>query len=396
MNFDLTDDQRQIKDTARQFLADRYKPERIRELVESEDGFSEEGWRQMAELGWTGLAVPEEWGGAGLGMVELAVVFEEMGYSLAPAPLLSSTIVGLALSTFGTDDQKDRFLRPLAAGEVRATPALYDAGTPARVGEFTLEARHDGDGIVLDGEKVLVMDAEVAGFFLVATSDGRRHLVERADDGVSVTPEPALDLTRRLYSVKLEQVRVPAERTLPEADGLAFMPVFDRLCVALAAELTGVAQRMLELAVSHAKEREQFGRPVGAYQAVSHRCAQMLLETESARSLTYYAAWAAGAEPESLPRAASMAKAYASDAGFRVPAAALQVLGGIGFTWEHDLHLWLRRGRADAAAFGDARWHRERVAALILDAEGAPEPPAEVDPRQAGQWAADRPVVAAS
>jgi alkylation response protein AidB-like acyl-CoA dehydrogenase len=369
--FDLTDEQRAIKSTAHDFLASRFKSERIREIAESESGFDESGWKEMAELGWAGLALPEEWGGQGLGIVELAVLFEEMGYALAPSPLLSNTIVGLALAAAGSDEQRERYLRPLAEGKLRGAPALVDAGSGAVPGKFSMNAEADGDGVVLNGEKTLVMDAASADLFLVATSDGSRHLVEKGADGVTVIPEESIDLTRRLSSVRLEGVRVAPEATLP-GEASAYFPVLHRACVAIAAESTGLAQRTLEMSVEYAKDRQQFGRPIGAYQAVSHRCAQMLLETENSRSAVYGAAWAADAEPESLPLAASMAKAYASDAGWRVPDAAIQVHGGIGFTWEHDLHFFLKRGRANAAMFGDAKWHRERVAEAVLAGETAP------------------------
>ena len=373
MYFDLTDEQQAIKSTAHDFLAARYKSERIRELAKSESGFEQSDWEEMAELGWPGLALPEEWGGQGLGIVDLAVLFEEMGYALAPSPLLSTTLVGLALTHCGSDDQRERYLRPLAAGKKRGAPALWDAGSPGNPGAFTMEAKAGGDGVVLDGEKVLAPDAAAADFFVVATSDGKRHLVDSGADGVTVTAEPSIDLTRRLYSVRFEGVEVAAADTMP-AEGPDYYPVFFRLCVALAAESTGIAQRAMEMAVSYAKDRQQFGRPIGAYQAVSHRCAQMLLETENARSAVYGAAWAADAEPESLPLAASMAKAYASDAGWRVPDASIQVHGGIGFTWEHDLHFFLKRGKANAAMFGTAGWHRNRVADLILAEAPVPAP----------------------
>ncbi len=365
MYFDLTDEQQAIKSTAHDFLAARYKSERIRELADAELGFEQSDWDEMAELGWMGLALPEEWGGHGLGIVELAVLFEEMGYALAPSPLFSNTIAGLALSLCGSDDQRERFLRPLAEGKLRGTPALWDADSAATIGSYTMEPRSDGDEIVLDGEKVLVMDAAAADFFLVATADGRRHVVERDAAGVSIAAATSIDLTRRLYAVRFDGVRVAPENSLP-AEESEYYPVFFRLCVALAAESTGIAQRTMEMAVEYAKDRQQFGRPIGSYQAVSHRCAQMLLETENARSAVYGAAWAADAEPESLPTAASMAKAYASDAGWRVPDASIQVHGGIGFTWEHDLHFFLKRGKANASMFGDAKWHRERVADAVL------------------------------
>jgi alkylation response protein AidB-like acyl-CoA dehydrogenase len=370
MYFDLTDEQQAIKSTAHDFLASRFKSERIREIAASEDGFDEAGWKEMAELGWAGLALPEEWGGQDLGIVELAVLFEEMGYALAPSPLLSNTVVGLALSAAGSDEQKERWLKPLAEGELRGAPALFDAGAPVEPGKFTMPAESSGDGIVLNGEKVLVLDAASADVFLVATADGRRHIVEKDAEGVTVVPEESIDLTRRVSSVRLEGVQVAPEASLP-GQAIDYLPVFLRACVALAAESTGLAQRALEMSVAYAKDRQQFGRPIGAYQAVSHRCAQMLLETENSRSAAYGAAWAADAEPESLPLAACMAKAYASDAGWRVPDAAIQVHGGIGFTWEHDLHFFLKRGRANAAMFGDAKWHRERVAEAVLVDEPA-------------------------
>jgi alkylation response protein AidB-like acyl-CoA dehydrogenase len=367
MYFDLNDEQQAIRETARELLASRFKSERIRELAASPEGTDPSGWAEMAELGWPGLALPEEWGGQGLGAVELAVLFEEMGSALAPSPLFSNTAVGLALAAAGSEAQKESHLRPLAEGSRRGTPALFDAGSSATPGAYGMNGRPDGDGIVLDGEKVLVPDAAAADFFLVATGDGRRHLLDSNAEGVTIVPEASIDQTRRLSSVRFEGVRVPPEATLP-GHGAALEPAFDLACVALAAESTGVAQRTLEMAVSYAKDRQQFGRPIGSYQAVSHRCAQMLLETENSRSAVYGAAWAADAEPDSLPRAAASAKAYASDAGWRVPDASIQVHGGIGFTWEHDLHFYLKRGRANAALYGDARWHRERVARAIFAA----------------------------
>ncbi|MFL5833296.1 MAG: acyl-CoA dehydrogenase family protein [Solirubrobacterales bacterium] len=369
MYFDLTDEQQAIKSTAHDFLASRIKSERLREIAASETGFDESGWKEMADLGWAGLALPEEWGGQGLGIVDLAVLFEELGYVCAPSPLLSNTIAGLALSVGASDEQKERWLRPLAEGQLRGTPALVDADGPAEPMKFSMAAEAGGDGVVLNGVKTLVMDAASADFFLVATADGGRHIVEKGAAGVTVSPETSIDLTRRLSSVRLEGVR--PEATLP-GSGEEYQPVFLRACVALAAESTGLAQRALEMSVAYAKDRQQFGRPIGAYQAVSHRCAQMLLETENSRSAVYGAAWAADAEPESLPLAASTAKAYASDAGWRVPDAAIQVHGGIGFTWEHDLHFFLKRGRANAAMLGDAKWHRERVADAVLAGESAP------------------------
>jgi alkylation response protein AidB-like acyl-CoA dehydrogenase len=274
--------------------------------------------------------VPEEPGGLGLGVVELAVVQEELGAALAPSPFLSTVAAAAAIADAGSDEQRARWLPALAAGEARGAVAtvLDDVGWTA------------------------VPDADGADVIVVLENDAWALATETSAEAVE-----ALDATRRLW-----RVRAGGELEPLPGEG---QRAYDVVAVALAAESVGVARRAMDMAVQYAKEREQFGRPIGAYQAISHACAQMLLEVEGARSTTLYAAWALDHEPESGPLAASMAKAYASDAGWRVPAAALQVHGGIGFTWEHDLHLWLKRGKANAYVWGDARAHRARVADSI-------------------------------
>jgi alkylation response protein AidB-like acyl-CoA dehydrogenase len=271
-------------------------------------------------------------------------------------------LAALALQTAATDAQRERWLAPLAAGETRGTLALWDRGAGWTPADLTLDPEQSNGGFTLNGEKLFVLDAATADFMIVGATGDRRFIVERDAPGVTITPTPTIDATRKQYAVKLDNVKVDAEAAFG-GDG-AMEDARVRAYIALAAELAGIAQRALEMAVSYAKERKQFDRPIGAYQAVSHRCAQMLLETEGARSAAYYAAWAADNEPETAPLAASMAKAYASDAGTRVTGASLQVHGGIGFTWEHDLHLFLKRAQSDAVLFGDSRWHRERVAEL--------------------------------
>ena len=331
MNFDLTDDQRSIQRTARDFLAARYKPEEVRRLAyDTPRGFEDEGWARICELGWPALLVDEAHGGLGLGVVELAVVQEELGAALAPSPFLSTVAAAALIADAGSDEQRARWLPALAAGEARGAVAAL--------------AEDDG--------WTAVPDADGADVIVVRENDAWALATDTSAEAVA-----PLDATRRLW-----RVRARGELDSLPGEGAR---AYDVVAVALAAESVGVARRAMDMAVQYAKEREQFGRPIGAYQAVSHACAQMLLEVEGARSTTMYAAWALDHEPESAPLAASMAKAYASDAGWRVPAAALQVLGGIGFTWEHDLHFWLKRGRANAAAWGDARSQRARVADLI-------------------------------
>jgi alkylation response protein AidB-like acyl-CoA dehydrogenase len=328
VNFDLNDEQQEIQSTAKEFLADRFKAAKVRELAESrsyDDGL----WRQMSELGWPGIAIPEDDGGQGLGMVELAVLLQQSGYACAPSPLLGSAGAALMVSAAGSDEQRAEWLPKLASGEA--------------TGSF---------GGFAEGESTLFCDLPTAD--VVVTFDGEGALIAPASE-VDFEPIEAIDATRSYALVS----DAAGERLPGDVDAGR-----DRLAVAIAAELTGVAQRALEMAVEYAREREQFGRPIGAYQGVSHRCAAMLLATEESRSLTYYAAWTVDAEPESLPMAAAMAAARAGDAGWQVPASALQVFGGIGFTWEHDLQFWLKRGRVAGRMLGTPRDHRERVADL--------------------------------
>ena len=335
MNFDFTDDQQAIKRTANEMLAARFKSDRVRELAEAER-YDDDAWKEMCELGWAGIFIDEELGGQGLGIVELVILMEELGYALAPVPFLSNAAAGLALQFAGTDEQKERWLPGIASGEARGTV-----------------------GMVRDGEARLVPDADTAEVIVLIGSDGATSVVESSS--ADVEPFETMDRTRRF-------ARVRADGGDP-LGGDCFA-AGDRIAAALSAETVGVAQKAMEMAVDYARERKQFGRPIGSYQAVSHRCAQMLLEVEGSRSGAYYAAWCADAEPESLAAAASGAKAYSSDAGWRVCGSSLQVHGGIGFTWEHDLHFFLKRAKTNAMLYGSAREHRERVASLAL---GKPE-----------------------
>lgn len=336
MNFDFTDDQRSIKSTAKEFLAARYKPEKLRELAEAGE-YDDAIWDEMRELGWAGIFVDEEYEGQGLGIVELVILMEEMGYALAPSPFFSNAAAGLVIQQAGSDEQKRKWLPGIASGEQRAT-----------VGE------------VANGSAPLVPDAEGAAIIVLVDGDSAT-LVEAS--ATEIEKVDTIDSTRRFASVSADGGEAL------EGDVQAGL---DRIATALAAELTGLAQRTMEMAVDYSKERKQFDRPIGAYQAVSHRCAQMLMEVESARALTYFAAYAADSEPEELSLAASAAKAYASDAGWRVSASSLQVHGDIGFTWEHDLHFFLKRAKTDGHLFGTARKHRDRVAELSMSRAAAP------------------------
>jgi alkylation response protein AidB-like acyl-CoA dehydrogenase len=327
MNFDLTEDQREIRRTARAFLAARYTPEKIRAIAL--DGQPDPHWDDIVELGWPDVAE--------LGIVELAVVAEQMGFALAPSPLAAHWAAKL--------------LHPELEG--RGTVAQWDADGGANP-ELSTLAVADGK---LTGTKIAVPAADVADT-IVVTAEGGRHFAVAASDA-TVEPARALDTTRPLFEVTFDGA--PGTE-LPGDFGRAWHAI----AVMAAAESVGVAARVTQMTVEYAKERKQFGRAIGSYQAVSHACAQMFLETEGARSVSYWAAWALDHDPETAYMAANCAKAYASDAAVNVARSALQVHGGIGFTWEHDLHLFLKRAESNAHAFGDAGWHREQVAAALL------------------------------
>ncbi len=328
MDFGLSDEQREIKSTAREFLAARLKPEKVRELAESGDPYDDEIWAEMCELGWPGIAVPEEHGGQGLGMVELVILQEELGYACAPSPFVANACAGLFIADAGSDSQRERWLPGIASGEGRGAVAMTPDAEP------------------------IVGAAEGAAVLVLNDGDGGR-LVEPS--AASLERLDMIDATRAYY-------RVAADGGDPLPGEVA--GAVDKAAIALAAELMGVGQRALDMATDYAKEREQFGRPIGAYQAVSHRLADMLWAVEEARSLTLYAAWVADAEPDSLPLAASMAKARASDAAASITHDAIQTFGGIGFTWEHDAHFLLKRAKVSGRMLGTAAQHRSRVAEL--------------------------------
>jgi alkylation response protein AidB-like acyl-CoA dehydrogenase len=323
VRFDLSDDQREIQRTARDLLAGRSSWERVRAAADA-GSYDDALWRELVELGWAGIAVGEEHGGQGLGVVELCVLLEELGAACAPVPLLGSALAALAIETAGTDDQRARWLPALAAGEARG--ALGDAA--------------------------LIPDADGADVVVVIPSQGYARLVP----GDAVAAVPAIDPTRR-------HGRVPPNvgDPMPGDPGA----VRDRALVAISAELTGTSRRALEMTLAYVKERRQFGVPVGSFQAVQHRAAQMLLDTEGARAATFFAAWTADAEPERLPMAAAMAKAWASDAARAVVAGAIQLHGGIGFTWEADVHWLFKRAQVTSRYLGGSAAHRATVAALL-------------------------------
>lgn len=381
MDLSFDESQQALREVARAFLAEHSSSARVRAAMASERGFEPELWRRIggAELGWTAIAVPESYGGLGLGPVELTALLEEMGAALLCAPFFSSVCLGGgAVLQAGSEEQRRAILPGVASGETIATLALAEPEGGWDPASVRTELRAQGDGFVLDGVKRYVPDGAAADLFVVAA----RRPGSSGPDGISLVVVPAgaaglersalptLDRTRRQAEVRLRAVRVPRSAVLGE-DGIAGIaaPALERALdlalVALAAEQVGGAQRCLDMAVAYAKERIQFGRPIGSFQAIKHKCADMLVALESARSAAYYAAAAAAAGDPELPVLASLAKARCSEAFFRCAAEAIQIHGGIGFTWEHDCHLYFKRARSSATLLGDPAYHRERIARRI-------------------------------
>ena len=377
MDIGFTEEQELLRDTARKFLDSECDTKFVRAMMATEAAVTPEFWDKLAENGWLGIAFPEEYGGSGLGLVDLVVLMEEVGRAVMPGPFPATVLLGgAAIAEAGSPSQRQEFLPGIAAGGVKATLAATEPNARWDAAGITLAGREERGGFTLSGTKLFVPDAHQADVLVVAarTRDGSTmedgvslFLVPKGTAGVTVRVLPSVDETRKLCEVKFDNVAVPAETLLGELHQgwPALARVTDRAAVALAAEMCGAAQRVLDMTVDYAKLRVAFGKPIGSYQGVKHKCADMLIEIENAKSLTYYAAWAVDEGEPDAAMAVSMAKAAASDAGRKVCAAGIQLHGGIGTTWEHDLQLYLKRAKASEIALGDATWHRERIARLL-------------------------------
>jgi alkylation response protein AidB-like acyl-CoA dehydrogenase len=377
MDIGFSEEQQLLRDTARKFLDSACTTKFVREQMETEAAITPAFWAQIAEQGWLGINFAEEDGGIGLGLVDLVVLMEEMGRAVMPGPYFATVLLGgAAIREAGSPAQRQEYLPRIAEGALRATLATTEQNPRWDASGITMEARGNATGFTMSGTKLFVPDAHLAEIIVVAarTRDGSTledgvslFIVPKDAQGLSVQLLPSIDETRKLCEVRLNNVTVPQTALLGELHGgwPALARVFQAASVALAAEMCGGAQRVLDMTVEYAKLRETFGKPIGSYQGVKHKCADMLVEIENAKSLTYYAAWTFDERDAEAPLAVAMAKAYASDASRKVANAGIQLHGGIGMTWEHDLHLYMKRAKANEVAFGDATWHRERVASLI-------------------------------
>ncbi len=361
MEFGLSESQEFLKDSARKFLAGECPSAEMRRLMETDTAYDATLWSKITEQGYTGIIFPEGYGGAGLGKVELMLLMEEAGRALLPGPFFSTVVLaGSVLEAAGNHALKEKYLAAICRGEVRATVAFVEASASWNPQDVQLSATNGK----LTGEKFFVSDAAIADFIVVVARNGV-FVVDSKARGLRISPMSGMDLTRKLYGVEFSNT--PAE----QIGGTTNLPrAFDIATAALAAELVGGMQRILDITVEYAKTRKQFGKPIGMFQAVQHQCADMYLETESSRSAVYYAGWALEENSPDAATAVSIAKMYASDAARTVGNRGIQIHGGMGFTWENDLHLYYRRAKASETAFGDATFHRERIARLVID-EGA-------------------------
>ena len=373
MNLGVSAEQRELRESVRRFLAERAPLTRVRELMETTDGTDPDVWRQAStQLGLPGIAVPEEYGGAGFSFAEQAIVLEELGAALFTGPYLASAVLA-AHALLASDDEaaKKDLLPGIAAGETVATLAFTEDGgswDPASIRlAATQKAQQTQNGWRLDGHKSFVLDGHTADLILAVATTGTGlslFAVNATADGLTRRPLPTLDQTRKLARLAFSDVKA---RLVGEQG--AARSVLDRTldvaALALAAEQLGGAQRALDMAVAYAKVRRQFGRPVGSFQAIKHRCADLLLEVESLRSAVGYAAAAVAAGSTEVPVLAPLVKAYASEVYSHVAGENIQIHGGIGFTWEHDAHLYLKRAKASELFFGDGSYHRARLATRI-------------------------------
>ena len=366
MDFSFTSDQQLLKNSARAFLDEHCTPATVRGLWNDPRGESEAMWKDMAQLGWLGLALPEAHGGSDLGMVESALLLEELGRASYPGPYLPTVLVAMAITRAGTEAQKQRWLPSVAAGSARATTAFLDGELSWAPDAITTRAEKSGAGYTLSGAKPFVAWAHIADVMLVPakTAEGvTLFLVDPRAAGIKQTPVTGMDLATRWMNLTLERVPVGADAVLgAPGKGQPLLEALVRMgAVGAAAEMLGAARRCLDMAVEYAKVREQFGQPIGSFQAIRHKCAEMLLEVENSHAAVYYAAWAIDAKAEDADLAASVAKAYVGDASRKVCGEAIQVHGGIGFTWEYDLHLYFKRAKALEVQYGDADFHRELI-----------------------------------
>lgn len=375
MDFALSEEQEMLRKMSRDFLENECPKSLVREMEEDEKGYSLELWKKMAELGWMGLVFPEEYGGEGLNFLDLTVLIEELGRALVPGPYLSTVVYcGFPILAAGTDEQKHEFLPKIAKGDLILSLALTEPSATWDAAGIIAKATPEGDDFVISGTKLFISDAHIADYLLCVartkeSGDAEKgvtlFLVDAKSPGIGCTPLKTIASDRQ-FEVVFDKVQVPRKNMLGELDrGWAVIKeMLPKATLAQCALMVGGAQQVLEMTVNYAKERVQFGRPIGSFQAIQHKCADMATDVDGCRFITYQAAWKLS---EGLPCAleVSMAKAWVSEAYRRTCVEGHQIHGGIGFIKDHDMQLYYRRAKASELMFGDADYHRELVAQQI-------------------------------
>ncbi len=376
MNFELDEEQVMLKTSARDFLEKECPKKLVRAMMEDEKGYSPQLWKQTADLGWLGLVFPEKYGGVGSSFLDLVVLLEECGRALLPGPLMQCVVmVGRPIVAVGTDEQRQRFLPAIASGEMIATLALMEAGAGLEASDVTVTATRSDDGFIINGTKLFVPYAHAADYLLCVTrtaqGDDSDHgitlfLVDAKTRGVEI--ETLKTMTgEKLCEVVFNNVVVPRGNILGELD--RGWPVVRRIVleaqVAECAWMTGGARWAMETSIEYAKMRMAFGRPIGSFQAIQHKLSDVAVQVEGATAITYYAAWTIMQNDPDMGLAASMAKSWCGETYKRATFDGIQVHGGIGYTWDHDMHLYLKRAKASEVTFGDSEYHREKIAQML-------------------------------
>ncbi len=375
MDFALSEEQEMLRNSARDFLTKECPKTLVRQMETDEKGFPANLWKGMADLGWMGLVYPEEYGGSGMTFLDLAILIEELGRAIVPAPFLTTVVYcGMPILAAGTDEQKKQFLPKIAKGDMIMTLALTEPSASWDASGIATKATAEGDHFIINGTKLFIQDAHIADYMLVvARTKEEKHkedsitlfLVDAKSPGIKLTPLKTIGSDKQ-FEIVFHNVTVPKKNILGKQDhGWSIIKdMIPKGTLAQCAYMVGGAQQVLEMSVNYAKERVQFGRPIGSFQAIQHKCANMVTDVDGARFVTYQAAWKMA---EGLPCSleVSMAKAWVSEAYRRTCSEGHQIHGGIGFIKDHDMQLYYRRAKANELAFGDADYHRELVAQQI-------------------------------
>ena len=380
MDITLSKTQQDIIKEARRFLKKECPPEYVQEMFLDETGFTDDLWEKMKRMDWMALRVPEAYGGMGMEQLDLSLLLEEMGRAVLPGPFFSTIVLAAeVVLAAGTEAQKKQYLGDIADGKIKATLALHEPEGGIDPTYFHMCAEPDGDDFILSGTKLYVPDAHLADIIVVPFLTGTANksteslslfIMDIHETGITITPLPTMDGTRKLSAITFDRVRLPKNAILGEQNqGYPhLMQALQRAQVGLVAESVGGAQQAMEIATDYAKERVQYDRPIGSFQAVKHMCAQMYTDVESARSMLYWASWAQDhGDKNNAAIAASAAKSYGTEAFTKVASKGIQVLGGTGFTMDNEMHLYLKRAKANQAALGTPTFHREQVMQLLTN-----------------------------